>query len=190
MVIIYEDLKGVQQMLFTDSQNTSEPISWNLLKLRGNGTGFCKSKIQLIFRQVESGYTEAELQKTEMQHGEWKWWMKLVDDGNAHPKWLTPFFRGSILHISLSLYCFQNLTASVKQLHSLDSHQQLSRSRPLQEGTLSSQEKAQETHGVVGLILFHKGKSVCVLPEEWVVALCLGQTGIWINRWLIFMYNF
>lgn len=48
VIIIHEDLKGVKQMLFTDSQNTSEPISWNLLKLGGNGTGFWKSKIKLI----------------------------------------------------------------------------------------------------------------------------------------------
>ncbi|XP_030915607.1 sulfotransferase 6B1 [Geospiza fortis] len=26
--------------------------------------------------------------------------------------------------------------------------------------------KAQETHDAVGLILFHKGKSVCILPEQ------------------------
>lgn len=129
------------------------------------------------FPQVESGYTEAELQKTEMQHR--KQWMKLVGDGDAHLKWVTPFFQGSILHIFPSLYCFQNLAASVKQIGScilwiLTNSEQIQAiaGRPnFQPASI----KAQETYSAVDFVLFHKGKFVCVLSEQWMVALCLGK---------------
>lgn len=95
--------------------------------------------------------------------------MKLVEDGSVHPNWVTPFFRGSILHISLSLYCFQNLTASIKQIVEFfgffptpEQIQAVADRDPFQPVSV----KAQESHGALGSILFHKGKFVCVLPER------------------------
>lgn len=117
----------------------------------------------------------------------------VIDDGNAHPKWVTPFFRGSLLHVSLSLCCFQNLTASVKQIAEFfgffptaEQIQSIADSATFQ----AVDNKAEEIHGAVGSILFRKGKFVCILPGWWMIALHLGQTGIWISRWLIFLYNF
>lgn len=72
-----------------------------------------------------------------------------------------------MLHDSLSLYCFQNLTASVKQIaeffgFSLTAEQIQSIA---DRATFQAvKDKAQETHGAVGSTLFRKGKSVCILP--------------------------
>lgn len=95
--------------------------------------------------------------------------MRSVDDGDAHPKWVTPFFRGSILHVLLSLYCFQNLAASVKQIAAFFGFSPTAEQIQAIAGRHTFQPvsvKAQETHSAVGLILFHKGKFVCVLPEQ------------------------
>lgn len=76
------------------------------------------------------------------------------------------FFRGSILHVSLSLYCFQNLTASVEQIAEFfgfsptaEQIQSIADRATFQ----AVKDKAQETHGAVGSILFRKGKFVCIL---------------------------
>lgn len=91
------------------------------------------------------------------------------DDGDAHPKWVTPFFRGSTLHILLSLYCCQNLAASVEQRAAFFGFSPTAEQIQAIAGRHTFQPesvKAQETHGAVGLILFHKSKLVCVLPEQ------------------------
>lgn len=97
------------------------------------------------------------------------------------PSGLTPFFRGSILHDSISLYCFQNLTASVKQIAEFfgfsptaEQIQSIADRATFQ----AVKDKAQETHGVVGSVLFRKGKLVCILTEWWIfkAGSCLGNT--------------
>ncbi|NWH34997.1 ST6B1 Sulfotransferase, partial [Chloropsis hardwickii] len=84
-------------------------------------------------------------------------WNKHTEDKNT--MWVTPFFRGSILQISLSLYCFQNLTASVKQIAAFFGFSPTAEQIQAIAGRHSFQPvsvKAQETHGTVGLILFRK----------------------------------
>ena len=91
----------------------------------------------------------------------------LTGDGNAHPKRVTSFLEEAYCNVSLSLYCFQNLTASVKQLAeffgfspSAEQIQSIAARATFQ----AVKDKAQESHGVVGSILFRKGKFVCFLP--------------------------
>lgn len=180
VIIMYEDLKEVKQMLGTDGKNTSEPSPWNLLKLTANGTCFWRSKIKLI---VATSWIW--LYKTALWCNAvnilWRkiyivnrWWQCTSQVGNS-------FSRGSMLCASLSLYCFQNLTASARQIAGFFGFFPVAEQvQPMADRTTfqAVMDKAQDTDGAVGSILFCKGKFTRILQGWWMVALHLGQTGI------------
>lgn len=91
MIVMYEDLKEVKQSLCTYGQDTSEPISWKLLKLEANSTGFWKQNQVSIQEQIESGYIKTELQ-CNIQNVLWRK-MVLVGDGHVCPERVGPFLE-------------------------------------------------------------------------------------------------
>lgn len=114
-------------------------------------------------------------------------WRKIlfVDDSYTHPKWVAPLSEEANYMTPLSLHCFQNLTSGVKQIAEFfgfsPAAEQI-QSIVDRAAFQAMKDKAQETHGAVGSVLFRKGKFVYSKQTAYFARLVNGSTAVWADR--------